>query len=60
MAGGFVEVVVRRRHRGRPSRRRLITVRLRGGTQVQIGDRVSGDLAAAILATVSSLTGRRC
>jgi hypothetical protein len=35
-------------------------VRLRCGTQVQIGDRVSGDLAAAILATVSSLSGRRC
>jgi hypothetical protein len=60
MAGGFVEVVVRRCHRGRPSRRRLITVRLRDGTQVQIGDRVSGDLVAAILATVSSLSGRRC
>jgi hypothetical protein len=38
----------------------LLTVRLRGGIQVQIGDQVSGELAAAILTTVSALSGRRC
>ena len=58
MAGGFVEVVVRRRQRGRPTRRRMITIRL-GDAQVQIGDQVSRDLALAIVTTVASVIGPR-
>ena len=60
MAGEFVEVVVRRRQRGRPTRRRVITVRLQGGVLVQIGDQVSIDLAATILGTVARLSRTRC
>jgi len=60
MGQGFIEVIVRRRHRGRPSRRRVVTVELGDGTRVSIGDRVPAAFLRAVLAAVQNPAARAC
>ena len=51
---GFIEVIVRRRQRGRPSRRRILRVTLPAGIALEIGDRVPSAMVERIVATVLS------
>jgi hypothetical protein len=60
MGQGFVEVIVRRRGRGRPSRRRVFTVQLRDGTRLSIGDRVPSDVIQAVMVAVLGKRTQRC
>lgn len=55
---GFVEVVVRRRRRGRPTERRVIRLHLRDGTRLSIGDSVPPELMRGVLRVVLRTT--RC
>lgn len=49
---GFIEVIVRRRHRGRPSRRRVMRVMLPAGIALEIGDQVPSEVVERIIAAV--------
>ncbi len=49
---GFIEVIVRRRHQGRPSRRRVMRVTLPAGIVLEIGDRVPSAVVERIIAAV--------
>ena len=49
---GFIEVIVRRQQRGRPSRRRVMRVRLPVGISIEIGDRVPSAMVGRIIAAV--------
>lgn len=49
---GFIEIVISRRRRGRPSRRRVLRVVLRNGIALEIGDGVPGETIERIIAAV--------
>lgn len=49
---GFIEVVIRRRRRGRPSRRRVLRVVLCNGIALEIGDGVPAATVARVIAAV--------
>jgi hypothetical protein len=49
---GFIEVILRRRQRGRPSRRQVLRVRIPEGVILEIGDRVPAGLVLAVFKAV--------
>jgi hypothetical protein len=51
---GFIEVIVRRRRRGRPSRRRVMRVTLPAGIALEIGDRVPSAMVERVICAVLS------
>jgi hypothetical protein len=52
MVNEFLEIVLTRRRRGRPSRRRWVDLRLADGTRLRIGDGVDGALVRGVLRQV--------
>jgi hypothetical protein len=58
MPSGFIEIVVRRRTRGRRSRRRVLRVTSRQGWQLEVGDRVPLQLVVAVSRALGKVT--RC
>lgn len=59
MTGGFVEIQVRRRARGRPSPRRVLRVVLSDGTRLEIGDQVDRALVWALIEAIDPAGRRR-
>ena len=52
MADAFIEIQVKRRQRGRPTKRRMVWVTLVDGTRLEFGDQVPYELVWAIIEVV--------
>ena len=56
---GFIEIVVRRRQRGRPTRRRVLRLTLASGIALEVGDQVPAELVRD-LASLVIARSRQC